>query len=115
DASEFDGVTRFASSLKLLRGDAQITLRNFQLCFQLVALRGRNAQEDWERIPDRLLLKWFSLPVEQQVLIGDNILLLEKIIVRVLHAGGKAVSRVLRSYAGHVGRNSQQQRQQLDN
>ena len=106
-----DGVARL---LQLLRVDPQVPLRRAQLGFQFVAVVGGDAEQDRQRVADRLRLELLVLAVEELVLVGDQPLLLEQVVERVLDVRVVAVAAVFERDIGAVLGNAEQARQQFD-
>ena len=101
-------VDRVARLLQLLAVDPQIPQRRAKPGFQFVAVVGRDAEQDRQRIADRLWLVLLVLAVEQLILVGDQPLLLEQIVESVLDVRVIAVAAVFERDSGAVLGNAEQ-------
>ena len=106
-----DGIARL---LQLLVADPQIPLRHAQLGFQFVAVVRGDAEQDRQRVADRLRLELLVLAIEKLILVGDQSLLLEQVVERVLDVRVVAVAAVFKRDFGAVLGDAKQARQQFD-
>ena len=104
--------SRACSSFLLLI--LRIPLRHTQLGFQFVAVVRGDAEQDRQRVAYCLRLELLVLAIEKLVLVGNQSLLLEQVVERVLDVRVVAVAAVFKRDFGAVFGDAKQARQQLD-